>query len=117
MTRVNKTSGALRCAKAYLWDGTGALWHQRNQFPFICAALAQAYENKEITYKTLINTRSVIMRRLSPSVSVSEWLDENIGFGYKYYNLRDHAFWTQQIQAYRHRWVDALIIEFETKGD
>ncbi len=117
MARVTKTSGALRCAKAYLWDGKGRLWDHIDQYPFICAALAQAHTNGEITYKTLIKARSVIMRRLAPCPSVPVWLDTSVGFDYKYYSVRNHAFWTQQIQAYRHRWVDALIEEFKAKGD
>ena len=118
MTRVTKTSGALRCAKKYLWDAKYHLWYHEDKYPHICNALEEAHINNEITYKALIKARSVIMRRLAPSISVADWLERNVGIThYSKYSVRDHAFWTQQLQAYRHRWVDALIKEFEAKGD
>lgn len=118
MAKVTKTSGALRCAKKYLWDAETNLWDHDDKYSHICNALNEAHNNKEITYKALISTRSVIMRRLSPSVSVAEWLEKNVGVRYfSGYIARDHKFWSQQIQAYRHRWVDALIEEFKAKGD
>lgn len=127
MARVTKTSGALRCAKAYLWDGEGELWQHWDKDAYICAALARAYVAGDITKKALVNTRGVIMDRLAPSTMVSEWLDKNVGVkdvdkALKHYSIfskhnEPSDFWMHQLQTYRHRWVDALIKEFEAKGD
>ena len=118
MKKVNTTSGALRCAKAYLWDGTGG-WdkylHDLVNRVYICDAIRKAYDEGEITHKASIAAVRLIMKRLSPNISVGQWLDENVGYRVRF--GQGHSAYHKQVQAYRHRWLDALIKEFETKGD
>jgi len=128
MKKINTTSGALRAAKLYLFDGQqdrGQPWGWKDgrvQFSYICAALAQAYDCGEITRRALIRARGEVMARLAPHTSVPSWLDDNVKGGIKVwfhrqYNRNERAFWQQQMQAYRYRWVNALIKEYEAKGD
>ena len=86
---------------------------------FICHALAEAaytrdvcsadfdwhaiYTTRKSGFKTAIKA---ITDRMGSDVPLEFWL---AGRGIDYE--------PKQIEAYRHRWLDALIAEFEAKGD
>ena len=118
MKKVNTISGALRCAKEYLWDGTGG-WdsyaHNLYKQVYICDSIKRAYRAEKITHKASIAAVKLVMSRLAPEVSVGSWLHFNVGYKIKYGNR--HNAYHRQIQAYRHRWLDALIIEYSSRGD
>lgn len=118
MKKVNTTSGALRCAKAYLWDGKGG-WdsyaYDLYKQVYICDSIRRAYHEEEITQKAMRTATKLVMSRLAPDVSVGSWLHNNVGYKIKYGNK--HNAYHRQIQAYRHRWLDALIIEYSSQGD
>ena len=118
MKKVNTTSGALRAAKKYLWKGDGS-WGEFTRDPdklsYICDSISSAYYEGHITHKAKIAAVKTIMSRLCPHVSVGQWLEHNVGYRIKF--GREHDTYNKQVQAYRHRWVDALIEEFEAKGD
>lgn len=118
MKKVNTTSGALRRAKGYLWDGTGGWDNYKFDLykqVYICDSIRRAYRAGEITQKAMYTTVKLVMSRLAPEVSVGSWLHFNVGYKIKYGN-KNNAY-HRQVQAYRHRWVDALIKEYEAKGD
>ena len=118
MKKVNTTSGALRCAKGYLWDGKGG-WDKYTSDlctqVYICDSIKRAYRAEEITQKASIAAVKLVTSRLAPEVSVGSWLHKNVGYQIKYGNR--HNAYHRQVQAYRHRWLDALIKEYEAKGD
>lgn len=113
-----KTSEAFRKAKQLLQPiGT-------NQF--ICHALYEAaysrsphavpceweqiFTTRKSGYKTAIKT---ITKRIGNSSALEDWLAANDVSVYRYKDDQRHDL----MQAYRHRWLDALIAEFEAKGD
>ena len=116
MRKVNTTSGALRVAKRYLWDGTGG-WDRYIHDPvmrvYICDSIRKAYYDERITQKAMSTATALIMGRLGPHASVGRWLEANVGYRVN----QGHNAYHKQVQAYRHRWLDALIKEFEKKGD
>ena len=118
MKKVNTTSGALRAAKRYLWDGTGG-WdrylHDLVNRVYICDAISKAYYEEEITRKAMRTATALVTKRISPSGSVGQWLQANVGYRVKF--GKGHNAYYKQVQAYRHRWLDALIEEFNAKGD
>ena len=118
MKKINTTSGALRAAKQYLWDGTGG-WdkylHDLYSRVYICDALRKAYDEEEITRKAMRTAIALVMSRLAPEVSVGAWLHFNVGYRVKFGH--GHNAYHKQVQAYRHRWLDALIIEYSSQGD
>jgi hypothetical protein len=91
---------------------------------YICHALAEALYGRSVLtvgagdgWQKIHTTRKsgfktaikVITNRIGSDAPLESWLSRN-GIGY----------WKQelgQMQAYRHRWLDALIAEFEAKGD
>lgn len=87
-------AAAFRAAKALLWNGRGQF-----KYPsMICAALW-------MTDSANANEAAHVIRmRLGNHLSVEDWLCAN-GIA----NRIDD----REAQAYRHRWLDALIAEFE----
>ena len=118
MKKVNTTSGALRVAKRYLWDGSRG-WVRYLNDPvirvYICDAIRKAHYDEHITQKSMRTATALIMGRLAPHGSVGRWLEVNVGYRVKF--GRRHNEYHKQVQAYRHRWLDALIKELETKGE
>lgn len=106
-----KTSTVLKKAKKFLWDGKGAC--PINKTPFICHACTDAVG--EHSWRI----RGMVMSRLDDFHSVTGWLRESCQ------EYRDwertiadgNAEFYLQVQAYRHRWLDAMIEEFRAKGD
>jgi hypothetical protein len=114
-----KTSEAFRKAKQLLApNGLNT---------YICHALAEAAYNKCPTscddgwdwhviyttrksgYKTAIKT---IRERIGSDMALETWLERQ---GVNIYRYKARS--PDLMQAYRHRWLDALIAEFEGKGD
>lgn len=118
MKKVRTTSGALRVAKQYLWDGTGG-WdrylHDPTMRVYICDSIRKAYYEEQITQKSMNTATALIMGRLAPHCSVGRWLEINMGYRAQF--GRRHNEYHKQVQAYRHRWLDALIEELKTKGE
>ncbi len=91
---------------------------------FICHALAEAaygrsvmvadfdlhviHKTQKAGFKTAIKT---ITDRIGGEGTLEVWLGAQ---GIYIWDLSDIR---EQMQAYRHRWLDALIAEFEAKGD
>jgi hypothetical protein len=111
-----KTSEAFKLAKQRL-SPTG-------RCTFICHALAEAaydrrimsstfdwhavYKTEKAGFKTAIKT---VTDRIGSDTALENWLGAR---GIDVWGLDDKQ---EQMQAYRHRWLHALIAEFESKGD
>ena len=98
-----KSSEKLRRAKKLLWDGVSPC--ARGLEGHICLAL-----DKAVGWKKSSGLRLVIMSRLRPYEGVRTWLREVVGVPWD--QLTD-----ENVQAYRHRWLDHLINEYQSKGD
>jgi len=94
-----KTSTAFRIARA----GIAA-----EQFSFICVAL----QYSQGSFRARARAMKIIQTRMGGSLSLEWWLYEQ-GVVSAYPGTIRKG----QMQAYRLRWLDALIEEFETKGD
>lgn len=70
---------------------------------YICCALPQNKGGDLV--------RKVINERLEQQPTVRSWLDIHGYLRSDYYRLSERAKYAQH-QAYRHRWIDALIEEF-----
>ncbi len=98
-----KTSIILRNAKKELWDGKG----HPNKSRFICYAIEEGNPTFRHNGKVAALYKE-IAARLYPYGSVDGWLQHNP----KLFPLT-----LPNVQKYRHAWVDALIAEYEAKGD
>lgn len=109
-----KTSEAFKQAKQCLYP--------IGQAKFICHALAEAAYSRSILtdgfdWQAILTTRKsgfkkaikVITDRIGSDAPLDSWLAAK---GIKYSEQKP-----DQMVAYRHRWLDALIAEFESKGD
>jgi hypothetical protein len=95
---------ALEAGLPFLWDGLpGRL---RSQETWICSALAAA-SARVGNGKGGADARAEIRRRLAGAVTVLEWLNVR-GFA------QGAQFSHPAIQAYRRRWMLALIEEFRS---
>jgi hypothetical protein len=111
-----KTSEAFKQAKQCL--------KPIGQAGYICHALAEAAYGRSVLtvgtgdgWKNIYTTRKagfktaikVITDRIGSDAPLESWLTAN---GIEYWKQEP-----AQMRAYRHRWLDALIAEFEAKGD
>lgn len=115
---------ALREAKKGLWDGRHP--GNRNE-TFICLALGDVKRRAQIDVEerwVWVNPSAcsraapmvhgaelaiaVIEDRIWPCLTLDEWVWENVE-GYK---GSDKQITWETMQVYRHRWLDALIVEF-----
>jgi hypothetical protein len=85
---------ALEAALPYLWDGVS----DGESEEYICDAVGQTM------HSSVIDVRREIMRRLDDSITVHGWLIHR--------GISD--FDTAEVQAYRRRWMLALIEEFRS---
>jgi hypothetical protein len=76
-------------------DGT-YVWEE-----YICHALYRSLQPGRI------DAQEVILERISPWSSLQTWVSMNV--------VEDPS--SDDMQAYRHRWLDALITEFENEGN
>ena len=75
---------------------------------FICHALARARNEDLCSAGETIAAEKMIMGRLGPgSYCLEDWIEAR--FGHK---VIDDTWRTNAMQEYRHRWLDALILEF-----
>lgn len=82
----------------YTWEGNS------DKSEYICFAVDIAMGHSPGRGGTY-SAKEVIMDRLGGYATVNGWLCKNIS-GFEYATMDD-------IQAYRHRWLDALIEEFK----
>ena len=104
--KLKKTSEVFRVAKTYLNRG------DQDKTDYICAAIGDAEWNKLVTSKAADRARKVIGLRLYDNATVTSWLKDR-----GYIPMRQDPYNNKQVQRYRHRWLNALIKEFEAKGD
>jgi hypothetical protein len=72
---------------------------------FICNALRTAYVHGEINEQYYIQAKIIIQNRLNESYTVEDWLQY-----YQGVNIEKTSY--NNIQKYRHAWLDSLIEEF-----
>ncbi len=104
--KLKKTSEVFRLAKTYLNRG------DQDKTDYICVAIGHAECDNRVTVKASDRARQVIGSRLQDNVSVTSWLKDR-----GYIPMRQNPSNNKQVQKYRHRWLNALIKEFEAKGD
>jgi hypothetical protein len=111
-----KVSKVFKQAKQYLWDGryVGIRGEE-----YICHAIEEAARARGIRSQTPANApykraKQIIGQRISPHGTLYGWLTPRVKGAYLVLNSNGG---TQQMQAYRHRWLDALIQEFESLGE
>ena len=104
--KMKKTSEVFRAAKLYLNRGN------EDKSDYICGAIGEAERYNLVTRKAAYRASNVIGTRLRDSVSVTGWLKDR-GF----VPINQDPYNNKQVQKYRHRWLNALIKEFEAKGD
>lgn len=100
---------ALRQAKRYLLTGNKAHRRWSGKTPYICFALSDAASAGDASWVHADFAKRVINRRLGRFPTVAHWLFAR--------GVIDAVSpFTRDLQDYRHRWVDALIAEFEEKA-
>lgn len=103
-----KTSEILRKAKKYLWNGTSKTVSREA----LCLALWDAACLSTPADRARIGkVMNRISRALHKQSYVHGWL---VAKGHATYAQINNP---KLIQAYRHRWLNALIAEYERKGD
>lgn len=109
-----KTSVILKQAKERLWDGQnkwtdGAL--------YICHAIEDTAPDlvfRSRRFAPYNRAKKIIQQRIHPEMSLDDWVRKNVKGSWRTLNKHNSL---EQMQAYRHRWLDALIKEYEAKGD
>lgn len=113
-----KVSEVFKQAKQYLWDGEVGCMRVEYS-PYICHAIDAAadargippYSRRDAPYR---RAKAIIQQRIAPEYALGDWLCKKVKRSGKVINGRGGA---QQMQAYRQRWLDALIKEFESLGE
>lgn len=118
MAKISNTSvaDAFKAAKPFLRIGENDIV-DNGKTTYICYALQTARNKKLISDRQLSRARNIIMYRLdagkkdgAPSRgSVGSWLQIVARVPRKDLSYNN-------VQAYRHRWLDSLIEEFSQKG-
>jgi hypothetical protein len=120
MERMMKTSKVYREALKHLWEGN------RDSGPstqFICWSIiyAAGFGGSPYSMDRLLNdipksyrkAIQIIDDRLYPDSTLTNWLITN---GINVYSMPPAERY-KNVQAYRRRWLESLIAEFEAKGD
>jgi hypothetical protein len=69
-----------------------------------------------LAQKELVNyIDTLLMGEYGPR-TLGDWADHNIPASRRL-RSRNYGHWRDQMQAYRHRWVRHLIVEFESRGE
>lgn len=106
-----RSSEILRKSRQHLWAGA---YPRRDQTEYICYALDHVVaDHPRAEFKAGCLKRE-IANRLYPYNSVFLWLLNTVP---NFAILKGTGITEQQLQAYRHRWVDHLIAEYEAAGD
>ena len=110
-----KTSQVFKQAKKYLWDGEVGIMRMEHS-PYICHAIEDVavHNAHQSYYMQYTHAKRIIRQRIAPHYDLENWVRANVRGSYKVLNKAGGA---KQLQAYRHRWLDSLIEEFESKGD
>ena len=111
-----KVSEVFKQAKKKLWDGN---YKKPRGEEFICHAIFEAAYTRGIrshtaAYAPYKRAKLIIEQRIAPHGTLYGWLTPKVKEAYRVLNSNGG---TQQMQAYRHRWLDALIQEFESLGE
>ena len=104
MTTRKQIAAAFKAAKRHL-QGPCRRGEELTKTHMICYALNQSERRGQASRKTIDAAKRVIMRRLSPCFSCGTWLQNTQGVPARHLTFNN-------LQAYRHRWLDALIEEF-----
>jgi len=107
-----KTSELLREAKKGLWWGNSCVpdsYASYIETSYVCIAIDRAGVRTGHSYLAR-NLRERLRIRLGKHDTVLGWLRYEVGVPEAHITGRN-------VQAYRHRWLDALIAEYEAKGD
>ena len=98
-------ANAFKNAKEFLWDGLG-LYRPGASERYICTALTRAQTVSPIRLFGCVNARNIIAERMdNRAATLESWLSS-------YANVPEEQLTDENMQAYRHRWLDALIAEF-----
>lgn len=97
-------AAVFRAAKKYLWDGHGV--YLASSSVYICCAISDVYYLGGTSIQAAAaNATSVIQASLGYHSCVESWLAKVAKVDVSLLNPAN-------VQAYRHRWLDALIKEF-----
>jgi len=116
-----KTSKIFKQAKERLWDGREYSMDMGETY--ICHAIEEVAWDRGLRptdryldrrFAPYKRAQKIIQQRIHPHDDLELWLSHNVPGAYKVI-YRIHS--REQVQTYRHRWLDALIQEFEEKGD
>jgi hypothetical protein len=88
-------------AKKYL-----ALNCSDSKYSYICMAIDEVAVKDSKQWENCVRAKFIISERLNGKYTVREWLIAN-GF-----RTSDDEIHSDQMQKYRHRWLDSLIKEF-----
>jgi len=106
-----KTSEILIKSRKYLWDGISDRYCQSRGLCWSIQLSVDAGHSSTVTRIKAAKIKRRIERSLSQYAFVSHWLIAND------YAQTVHVNNPKIMQAYRHRWLDALITEYKSKGD
>ena len=102
MTTRKQIAAAFKAAKRHL---QGPIQQgEPTKTLMICYAIAACERRGQVSHKTALQARRIIMKRLAPNGSCYTWL-RNQG-------VPEMHLTSNNLQAYRHRWLDALIEEW-----
>lgn len=99
-------ASVFRAAKKYLWDGKSC-GTKPGTWDYICFAIDDTLKKSSKPYEAVANATYVIQARLTPRGCVESWLANEA-------NVDNSLLRPANVQAYRHRWLNALIKEFSS---
>jgi hypothetical protein len=106
-----KISKVFRLAKKHL-----STTHSDTKFKYICHSIEYSIPFGNLS---AVGARNVIEDRLGQDengyLTVENWLVNRGLIPENTYEI-DYGYYFDLVQAYRHRWLDSLILEFEAKG-
>lgn len=97
-------AAVFRAAKKYLWDGK-AYGPNPGSWVYICFAIDETLRKSGKSSQAAANATSVIQARLGSRSCIESWLAHVAKVGVSLLHPAN-------VQAYRHRWLKALIKEF-----
>ena len=116
-----KTSEVFKQAKQYLWDGDYDVYAAQVDVQiYICHAIEEVAFKKKIydvttrRYAPYKRAKLIIQQRIDPHYDLENWVLGHVKGASRALNKRRKI---SQMQVYRHRWLDALIQEFESLGE
>lgn len=111
---ARKTSEILREAKKHL---VGPDLDRVGKTAMVCYAIGRVVNKKLIEDRRQQRLMQRIRIALHPYATVSAWLHYEHGVPMRLLECPRTGKHTPAVQAYRHRWLDALIQEYAAKGD